>query len=103
MFSYLQIPVIIWEYSFAKISKGFALLDSFFFIYCGGNLSDLFFQNDPIGSERQGETDVMLRWVRVEQQHFLTRRLHNDSVTTTRIEVPFSSFIWGWGWSSVSE
>ena len=46
---------------------------------------------------RQGETDAMLRWVRVEQQHVLTRRLHNDSVTTTRIEVPFSSFIRGWG------
>ena len=60
-------------------------------------LSDLFFQNDPTGSERQGETDATLRWVHVEQQHVLTRRLHNDSVKPTMIKVPFSSFIWDWG------
>ena len=39
----------------------------------------------------------MPRWVRVERQHVLTRRLHNDSVKTKRIKVPFSRFIWGWG------
>ena len=65
--------------------------------YIVGEISDLFFQNDPIGSERQGKTDAMRQWVRVEQQHILTRRLHNDSVTTIRIKVPFSSFIRGWG------